>query len=272
MTNNQPTSGNPKQTSEQSRWFSKELVEGSPIELLSEIQESIDYFTYQVRLILYESENLKRLRSLKNNKKLNILDEAVGKIEPWIDIISLSYSFLNEITENKEYIFDNEETKEAQPSLKEALSLIELFCREGHTFMLGFVCDIEDADTFVKKQELISGAEYFVSFLKSLDISNKLELVNSKLRTYCVYHTRETKQRQPGNTLAQATPETDTTLIYLSQAAEFYNIPKSTISKAAAKSPGEQGYLWSGRKGRRVFLRKNDCQKLAQSRTKLRNV
>jgi len=70
----------------------------------------------------------------------------------------------------------------------------------------------------------------------------------------------------------QPTPKTDTTLIYLSEAAEFYNIPKSTLSKAAAKSPGEQGYLWSGRKGRRVFLRKNDCQKLAQSRTKLRNI
>ncbi len=70
----------------------------------------------------------------------------------------------------------------------------------------------------------------------------------------------------------QATPETDTKLIYQSDAAEFYNIPKSTLSKAANKKSGEQGYLWSGHKGRRVFLRKCDCQKLSQSRTKLRNI
>jgi len=70
----------------------------------------------------------------------------------------------------------------------------------------------------------------------------------------------------------QQTPETDTKFIYQTDAATFYNIPKSTLSKAANKKPGEPGYLWSSHKGKRVFLRKSDCQRLAQSRTKLRNV
>ncbi len=67
----------------------------------------------------------------------------------------------------------------------------------------------------------------------------------------------------------QATPETDPKLIYQADAAEFYNIPKSTLSKAAKKKMGEAGYLWSGRKGKRVFYRKKDIEKLARSCTKL---
>ena len=74
------------------------------------------------------------------------------------------------------------------------------------------------------------------------------------------------------NTPAQATPKTDGSLIYQADAATFYNIPKSTLSKASNKKPGEPGYLWSGRDGKRVFYRKSDCSKLAKSRTKLRNV
>lgn len=70
----------------------------------------------------------------------------------------------------------------------------------------------------------------------------------------------------------QVTPKTDSTLIYQADAETFYNIPKSTLSKASNKKPGEPGYLWSGRKGKRVFYRKSDCNKLAKSRTKLRNV
>jgi hypothetical protein len=66
-------------------------------------------------------------------------------------------------------------------------------------------------------------------------------------------------------------PETDTTLIYLCQAAEMYNIPKSTLSKAKDKQPGEPGYLWSGHKGRRVFFRKADMLKLSRSREKLKS-
>jgi hypothetical protein len=67
----------------------------------------------------------------------------------------------------------------------------------------------------------------------------------------------------------QATPETDPGLIYLSAAAELYNIPKSTLSKAARRKPGELGYLWSVPKGRRVILRRTDCVRLGRSRTKL---
>jgi hypothetical protein len=67
----------------------------------------------------------------------------------------------------------------------------------------------------------------------------------------------------------QATPETDPQLIYQADAADFYNIPKSTLSKAAKKKEGEAGYLWSGRKGKRVFYRKKDLEKLARSRTQL---
>lgn len=70
--------------------------------------------------------------------------------------------------------------------------------------------------------------------------------------------------------LSQETPKTDPKLIYQAAAAEFYNIPKSTLSKAANKRPGEVGYLWSGRNGKRVFYRKSDCEKLARSRAKLR--
>ncbi len=67
----------------------------------------------------------------------------------------------------------------------------------------------------------------------------------------------------------QSTPETDSKLIYQADGAEFYNIPKSTLSKAANKKMGEAGYLWSGRKKRRVFYRKKDLERLTRSRTKL---
>ena len=68
------------------------------------------------------------------------------------------------------------------------------------------------------------------------------------------------------------TPENDPGLIYQADAATFYNIPKSVLSKAAKKKPGEPGYLWSGRgrKGKekrtRVWHRKKDLEKIARSR------
>jgi hypothetical protein len=65
-------------------------------------------------------------------------------------------------------------------------------------------------------------------------------------------------------------PGSDASLIYQSDAAEFYNIPKSTLSKSGKKQPGEPGYLWSGKKGSRVFYRKSDLVKLARSRQKLK--
>ncbi len=67
----------------------------------------------------------------------------------------------------------------------------------------------------------------------------------------------------------QGTPKTNPQLIYQSDGAEFYNIPKSTLSKAANKEPGEPGYLWSGHTGRRVFYRRADLQKISRSRQKL---
>jgi len=73
---------------------------------------------------------------------------------------------------------------------------------------------------------------------------------------------------KPGDEI-KTTPETDTKLIYQADASQLYNIPKSTLSKAAKKSPGEVGYLWSGHKGKRVFYRRKDIEKLSRSRAKL---
>jgi len=70
-----------------------------------------------------------------------------------------------------------------------------------------------------------------------------------------------------------ATPETDASLIYQADGADFYNIPKSVLCKAAKKKPSEPGYLWSGRgyKGKkmRVWHRKKDLEKIARSRKAL---
>ena len=73
-----------------------------------------------------------------------------------------------------------------------------------------------------------------------------------------------------GNGEPTRTPDNDPNLIYQSDAAEFYNIPKSTLANAAKKSPGTPGYLWSGTKGRRRFYRKKDMECLSRSRTRLR--
>ncbi len=80
---------------------------------------------------------------------------------------------------------------------------------------------------------------------------------------------------QPGETglvpkQGKATPETDRSLVYQAAAAEFYNIPKSMLSKAAKKMPGEPGYLWSDTDGRRKWYRKSDLDRLSRSRKKLR--
>jgi hypothetical protein len=80
------------------------------------------------------------------------------------------------------------------------------------------------------------------------------------------------KKEAGGGAESQATPETDTTLIYQADAATFYNIPKSGLSKAAKKKPSAPGYLWTGRddkgkgKRKRVWYRKKDLEKVAQSR------
>jgi len=65
------------------------------------------------------------------------------------------------------------------------------------------------------------------------------------------------------------TPETDSNLIYQADAAELYNVPKATLSKAANKKTGDMGYLWSGCNGKRVFYRKSDIEKLSRSRARL---
>jgi hypothetical protein len=75
-----------------------------------------------------------------------------------------------------------------------------------------------------------------------------------------------------GGDLPQATPQTDPSLIYQADGATSYNIPKSVLSKAGNKKPGEPGYLWSGRgckkgqKRERVWFRKADLEKIARSR------
>jgi len=65
------------------------------------------------------------------------------------------------------------------------------------------------------------------------------------------------------------TPETNPALIYQADAAQAYNIPKSTLTKLSKKKPGELGYLWSGHKDGRVFYRKADVLRLSRSRTRL---
>jgi hypothetical protein len=77
---------------------------------------------------------------------------------------------------------------------------------------------------------------------------------------------------QGNNEPAEKTPKTDSNLIYQSDASEFYNIPKSTLSKDGRKTPGEPGYLWSGIDGRRRFYRKTALEKISRSRQKLKNV
>ena len=70
--------------------------------------------------------------------------------------------------------------------------------------------------------------------------------------------------------LSETMPDTDRNLIYQADGAEFYDIPKSTLSKAARKKPSEPGYLWSDAKGRRRWYRKADLERLARSRQKLK--
>ena len=64
--------------------------------------------------------------------------------------------------------------------------------------------------------------------------------------------------------------EDERTQIGLVEASEFYDIPKSVLSKAAAKNPGTRGYLPSIRKGRRVFFYREDIQNLSRSREQMK--
>ena len=64
--------------------------------------------------------------------------------------------------------------------------------------------------------------------------------------------------------------EYERTQIGLVEASEIYNIPKSVLSKAAAKNPGTRGYLPSIRKGRRVFFYREDIQNLSRSREQMK--
>lgn len=64
--------------------------------------------------------------------------------------------------------------------------------------------------------------------------------------------------------------EDERTQIGLVEASEFYDIPKSVLSKAAAKNPGTRGYLPSIRKGRRVSFYREDIQNLSRSREQMK--
>jgi hypothetical protein len=65
-------------------------------------------------------------------------------------------------------------------------------------------------------------------------------------------------------------PENDPRLIRLRAAAEFYGVSASYLSKAAAKSPGQPGYLWSVKwRGARYF-RKGDLLNVTRSRAQIR--
>jgi hypothetical protein len=67
-----------------------------------------------------------------------------------------------------------------------------------------------------------------------------------------------------------ASPEEDTGLIRLRAAADFYNIPASYLSKAAAKRPSEPGFLRSLQCGRARYFYREDLVKVARSRAQLR--
>jgi hypothetical protein len=76
-------------------------------------------------------------------------------------------------------------------------------------------------------------------------------------------------QVKDGHGNDKPTPKNDSALIYQADAEDFYNIPKSMLSKASKKTPGEPGYLWSDTEGRRRFYRKKDLEKISRSRQKL---
>jgi hypothetical protein len=67
-----------------------------------------------------------------------------------------------------------------------------------------------------------------------------------------------------------ASPEDDPRLIRLRAAADAYNISASSLSKAAAKSPGEPRYLRSVKHGRARYFYKEDLVKVARSRARNR--
>ena len=101
-------------------------------------------------------------------------------------------------------------------------------------------------------------------------LASHLNAVRADLEAAGMTKAKEaTKQDAPE---PEATPETDSNLIYQAVAADSYNIPKSVLSKAAKKKPSEPGYLWSGRgvkpgqKKERVWFRKDDLERIARSR------
>ncbi len=65
-------------------------------------------------------------------------------------------------------------------------------------------------------------------------------------------------------------PETDHNMIQLQQASVQFNIPKSSLSKAAKKDKGESGYLASRKVGSARYFWKDDLQKFARSRAAFR--
>jgi len=73
----------------------------------------------------------------------------------------------------------------------------------------------------------------------------------------------------PGTPRQSRRLEDERTQIGLVEASEFYDIPKSVLSKAAAKNPGARGYLPSVRKGRRVLFDRKDIQNFSRSRKQI---
>ncbi|MBI3271462.1 MAG: hypothetical protein HYZ53_20900 [Planctomycetes bacterium] len=61
-------------------------------------------------------------------------------------------------------------------------------------------------------------------------------------------------------------PESDPSLIRLGDAAEKYNIPKSTLTKNAKRPPGHPGYVWSRTVGRKRYFRRADLEYLNRAR------
>ncbi len=65
-------------------------------------------------------------------------------------------------------------------------------------------------------------------------------------------------------------PTRDPSLITLVDGSGFYDIPQSTLCKYAKKKPGEANYLWSLRHRGNRYFKKEDIERLRQSREKLK--
>lgn len=81
-----------------------------------------------------------------------------------------------------------------------------------------------------------------------------------------VAHLKGVYSEASGGPPLTSDPESDPNMIGLAQASFEYNIPRSLLSKGAAKSHGASGFLRSVKKGHKRYFWKKDLIPLARSR------